>query len=136
MVNKQYRPFLVWQARFKLWPCKCCGCCSVGTLWQAEVHGTRQKHFILLTFHINMYKYLMGWSREHEARLSSVIPSDKRRGNGCKSKYKNFHFNMRTNVFTERMDKHWDKMPSEAVESSCLEISKSSWIQSWATCCS
>lgn len=46
---------------------------------------------------INVYKYLMGVSKESAARVSSVLPVDRRRGNGHKLKYrkyirKNFSF--------------------------------------------
>jgi len=65
---------------------------------------------------INVYliKFLSG--KGEFARLFSVVPSDKTRGNRHKLKHFTSHLNRIRNFFTERVITHRNRLPREAVE--------------------
>ena len=73
---------------------------------------------------INAYKYLQGGCHEDGARLFSVVPSDRTRGNGHKVKQRKFHLNVRKNFFPLRVMEHWNRLPREVVDSPSPEILK------------
>ncbi|KAK4833045.1 hypothetical protein QYF61_027547 [Mycteria americana] len=66
-----------------------------------------------------------GGCKEDRARLCSVVPSGRTRGNGHRLKHRRFPLNIRKHFFSVRATKHWHRLPREAVESPSLEIFKS-----------
>ena len=57
-----------------------------------------------------------------EARLFSVVCSNRTRSNGLKCEHRKFCTNMWKNFFTVRLSEYWNRLPREAVDSTSMEI--------------
>lgn len=58
---------------------------------------------------------------------SSMVSSERRKGNGYKLKYRKFHLKLRKIFFPARVVKYRYRLLKEVVESSSLQYSKPSW---------
>ena len=70
------------------------------------------------------FHYLKGADKQEGQRLFTRLDRERTRGNGFKRRQGRFPFDSRRKFFTQRVLKHWNRLPKEVVDAPSLEAFK------------
>ena len=70
------------------------------------------------------FQYSKGAYKQEGERLFTWVDSDRRRGNGSKLRQGRFRLGVRWKFFTQRVVKHWNRLPRVVVDAQSVEAFK------------
>ena len=70
------------------------------------------------------FQYLKRDYKRERNQLFTWVDSNRTRGNGFKLTEGRFRLDVKGKFFTERMVRHWNRLPKEAVDALSLEVFK------------
>ena len=71
-----------------------------------------------------VFQYLKGVYKQEGEWLFMRVDSDRTRGNGFERRQGRFRLDIRRKFFTQRVVRHWNMLPKEAVDAPSLEAFK------------